>query len=71
VRDEHDSLQKFIRREVNLKRASIEEALKNDGPDSNEIKDDVFSHLVLANLTEGKHRLSDSELVREVAFARY
>jgi hypothetical protein len=64
-------LQKFLQREVNLRRASIEEALKIDGPDSNEIKDDVLSRLVLANLNEGKNRLSDSELVGDVAFARY
>ena len=64
----YDSLKEFIHREVELKRASIEEALKHDGPDSQEIKADVFSRLILANLSEGKHRLSDSELVREVAF---
>lgn len=63
IHAEYKSLLNFMLQEVAQRRATIEEALKHGESDDSYVKQDVFSRLVLANLTDGKNNLSDSELV--------
>ncbi|PVF94766.1 cytochrome P450 [Serendipita vermifera] len=58
----YDSFRQFILGEVSRRRSLIQEALRN-GDDEDTVKQDVFSRLILANETEGKHSLSDEELM--------
>lgn len=71
IRGEYHSFLRFLHQEVVQRKATIEEALKNGDAGNDYVQQDVFSRLVLANLTDGKNKLSDSELVGELYAAHF